>query len=236
MAIDGHLESMPTELKIAFLKQLPDINTLSALVHASPVFHAVYLAIREDILTKTTLRELSTKNQFLHIGDLLKPASLCHFVTGTGELDPSLEFAIRASQAQANKITDIRLTVDSCIALRTLRFYYGWELEIGRKNEITYEEWPDPLRDCFVHTLVFGDYEPPEVCLFRYRVSGVGNGPGAWFAAVSSSYPNRPAATRVGRVWIFRSGASCTIQEHMLDGTADPHGHDWLVSALRSHD
>lgn len=223
MAIDGQLESMPTELKIAFLKQLPDINTLSALVHASPVFHAVYLAIREDILTKTTLRELSTKNQSLNIDDLLKPASLCHFVTRNGELDPNLESAIKACQAQANKTTDIKLTVDSCIALRTLCFYYSWELAgplksepdpclvICRQNEIRYEEWSDPIRDCFMHVMVLGDYEPRVLCPFHSRISGVWTDLEALFTAIALSCPNHPTGTRVGRVWILGDGTPAMV-------------------------
>lgn len=225
MTKECQLESMPAELKIALLQQMPDIDTLSTLNHASPVFHAVYLANREDILTKTTLRELSTKNQPLNIDELLKPASLCHFVTRNGELDPNLEFAIRACQAQANKTTDIKLTVDSCIALRTLCFYYGWvlarplesepdqHLVICRKSGITYEEWSDPIRDCCLHVLVLGDYEPHEFCRFRYRSPGVGKGPEAWLTALALVYLNYPATTTLGRVWISGDGTPATVQE-----------------------
>ena len=51
------LESMPTELHIAILEQAPDINSLSALVLASPVIHKAYTIARLSILTKVTLRE-----------------------------------------------------------------------------------------------------------------------------------------------------------------------------------
>jgi len=52
------LESMPTELHIIILEQLPDINSLSALVHASPVIYKAYSIARETILTKVIVREV----------------------------------------------------------------------------------------------------------------------------------------------------------------------------------
>jgi len=196
MATNNKLESMPTELKIALFEQLPDIDTLSALIHASPIFHAVYLAHREDILTKTTLQEMSTKDQSLNINELVKSAVLCHLGTKNGKLNPNVEPAIQACQAQANTTTDIKLTVDHCIPLRTLCFYYGWQIAesqesepdkhllISCNNTATYEEWSDPLRDCIVHLLVLGDYDPREIVCSRSWSAGIGTALEAWFDAL----------------------------------------------------
>jgi len=226
MATNSKLESMPTELKIAVLEQLPDIKTLSALIHASPIFHAVYLANREEILTSTTLHELSTKDRPISIDELLKAAALCHLVTKNGKLDPNLEPAIKACQAQARANSGkvcLKLSVDHCIALRTLLFYYGCEiaespdrepdrrLVIFSNNKITYEEWSDPLRGCFVHVLVLGDYDPHEIIFSRSWSPRVGNALGAWFIALMYGHPR--AVKRVGRVWISGDGTPVTAQE-----------------------
>jgi len=223
MATDSKLESMPTELKIALLERVPDINTLSALVHASPIFHAVYLANREDILTETTLQELSSRDQTLSIDELVKPAALCNIVTKNGELDLNLEPAIISCQAQAQaqaranggKIC-ITLSVDHCIALRTLLSYYGWQIArslnsgpdqhllIYTINGRTYEEWSDPIRDCFVHVLVLGDYDPGLICHSGSPMLGIGSAPDTWSRALLR--PHYPAATRTGRVRVSEHG------------------------------
>ena len=47
----GFFESLIPEIKIEILRVMPDIRTLSALVHASPSFHAAYQTVRPEILT-----------------------------------------------------------------------------------------------------------------------------------------------------------------------------------------
>ena len=44
------LETLATEIKFCILKEITDIATLDALVHASPVYHAAYLSQRKYIL------------------------------------------------------------------------------------------------------------------------------------------------------------------------------------------
>lgn len=56
------LESMPYELKVAILHNLPDVQTLSSLIHASPAYHAVYTGDREALLTSSTLRDLQGRD------------------------------------------------------------------------------------------------------------------------------------------------------------------------------
>ena len=57
MAKDGKpcLESLPTEIKREILFYIPDVDTLQALVHASPHFHATYLTDCAKILTLACL-------------------------------------------------------------------------------------------------------------------------------------------------------------------------------------
>ncbi|POS70542.1 hypothetical protein DHEL01_v211067 [Diaporthe helianthi] len=51
------LEGLPAELRMALLLNMPDLATLSRLVHASPVFHAQYLLERKSILFFVLLKE-----------------------------------------------------------------------------------------------------------------------------------------------------------------------------------
>ena len=67
-AVESHLGSLPFELKFKLLKTLPDISTLSNLVHASPAYHELYAANCETIFTAVTINELEGKGI-----DILKP-------------------------------------------------------------------------------------------------------------------------------------------------------------------
>lgn len=60
------LEGLPAELRTALLLNVPDLATLSGLVHASPVFHAQYLLDRESILSRTLLKE-TTDDVFVDV-------------------------------------------------------------------------------------------------------------------------------------------------------------------------
>ena len=51
------LEGLPAELRTALLLEMPDLATLSRLVHASPVFHAQYLLSRKSFLFRSLLKE-----------------------------------------------------------------------------------------------------------------------------------------------------------------------------------
>jgi hypothetical protein len=128
MASASKLDSLPTELMMAILGQVPDVKTLSALVHASPRLHAVYSAVRESVLTKAILRELGTKDLPLDIEAFLKPAGVYCLFTTKETLDPNLRPAVKSCQVQSSKAVDIILSVNQCIALRTIVSYYGWSI------------------------------------------------------------------------------------------------------------
>ncbi len=54
----SHLENLPAELRDQILRHVPDLTTLHALVHASPIMHAVYSVGRDSILRSCLDREL----------------------------------------------------------------------------------------------------------------------------------------------------------------------------------
>ena len=52
---------MIVELKKQILQHIPDVETLSSIVHASPVMHQVYIMDRRQILTQVTINEMLGK-------------------------------------------------------------------------------------------------------------------------------------------------------------------------------
>ena len=54
-------DTLPTELSLQILKNMPNKKTLQSLIHASPTYHRVYLMDREEIFTAVTLRELAER-------------------------------------------------------------------------------------------------------------------------------------------------------------------------------
>lgn len=65
-AISPTLEDLPAELRTTLLMSIPNLATLSRLVHASPVFHAQYLLDRKSILTRVFLTE-TTEDVFVDV-------------------------------------------------------------------------------------------------------------------------------------------------------------------------
>ncbi|KAK6832728.1 hypothetical protein RU639_004016 [Aspergillus parasiticus] len=47
----SRLEALPPEMKYAILFTIPDLASLNALVHASPIFHTLYLSRRKQLLS-----------------------------------------------------------------------------------------------------------------------------------------------------------------------------------------
>ena len=58
----------PSELKCLILQPVPDVATLSALIHSSPTYHAVHRTSRQSCPTQATLHDLQKRNI-----DVLKP-------------------------------------------------------------------------------------------------------------------------------------------------------------------
>ena len=55
------MDNLPPEILILMLLQLPDLASLSAAIHASPLLHRAYLIAREQVLTNATLCGLSSR-------------------------------------------------------------------------------------------------------------------------------------------------------------------------------
>ena len=71
---------------------MPDVGTLSALVHASLSYHDIYVALREELVTAAQLQELSERKV-----DILMPCTFVEIqVRGDGEPKMELESAIQS--------------------------------------------------------------------------------------------------------------------------------------------
>ena len=67
------LEVLPTEIKVMILCHMPDLSSLSSIVHASPAYHQAYCGARGAILHAITVHTLQSKG----IG-LLDPWTALH--------------------------------------------------------------------------------------------------------------------------------------------------------------
>jgi len=157
------LEALPQELKLSLLHQLPDVATLSALIHASPTYHELYAALHEEIFTSITLKELSARDI-----KLLPPSPFVEIrVYGPWKPREDLWHAIQSlyHQASPTPITAdrvasgrshathctfgqqnpsecgrppqriLKLTIEHCLALRTIEDMVRWRpvIENGQK-------------------------------------------------------------------------------------------------------
>lgn len=157
------LEALPQELKLKLLHQIPDVVTLSALIHASPTYHELYAALREEILTSTTLKELSARDI-----NLLPPSPFVEVrVYGPWKPREDLWHAIQSLYHQASPTTIVanpvasgwthaihctpgqqnpsdcgrspkhilKLTVEHCLALRTIEDMVSWRPVVENGQE-----------------------------------------------------------------------------------------------------
>ena len=120
MVTATRLEHLPTEIKIDILYLLSDIATLSAIVHASPTFHNAYTIDREKILTRTTFRQLRARAEIV---TTLKPKALWILKVHGKQMDFNLRSTIEfcCTKARAGKLDKIKLSVNQCIALGTVK-------------------------------------------------------------------------------------------------------------------
>lgn len=118
------LEALPLEIKCMIFRHLPYIQTLSALVHASPAYHAAYATFREQIFTRFTILELQKRRI-----NVLTPGSFLEVNTVDNALPkPLVKVAILACHEAVHAKKVARLTIDQCLALLTLRDVVGWSV------------------------------------------------------------------------------------------------------------
>lgn len=93
--------NLPTELKLKILRQMPDVDSLVALVMASPHFYRCYKLVPEGICTAATLRDLRSRGIV--------------FKTPTGFLDVTLRDGQAPSDLlhEAMRILFDQLTMES---------------------------------------------------------------------------------------------------------------------------
>lgn len=157
MATSNALEALPQELELGLLHQIPDVATLSALIHASPTYHELYAALREEILTSITLKELSARDI-----ELLPPSPFVEIrVYGVSRPREDLWHAIQSlyHQASPTHITAdqvathctfgqqnpsdrgrplhriLKLTIEHCLALRTIEDMVRWRRVVENGQE-----------------------------------------------------------------------------------------------------
>ena len=85
MSTSTSLETLPLELKVQILLNLPDVPSLTSLRHASPTFQDAYNLAPEEIITAVTLNELAGRGIAFE-----KPCDFAEYVlkTGAGKLPP----------------------------------------------------------------------------------------------------------------------------------------------------
>lgn len=113
-------------------RHLPYIQTLSALVHASPAYHAVYAAFREQIFTRFTILELQKRRiNVLTSGSFLEVNTIDNTVP-----NPLVKVAILACHDAVGARKIGRLPIDQCLALLTIRDLVGWSVKIHHEDGI----------------------------------------------------------------------------------------------------
>ena len=138
------LESVPTEIKLGILNSMPDVKSLRALVHASPLYHATYFLARDQVFTNATLLELQSRK--INVTTRVDYAEIC--VRGGGGMntpDAVLETAVQDIFNQLDRNASIKLTLHQCIALLTLEDFKGFCIEyradLGPQEPIPSQQW-----------------------------------------------------------------------------------------------
>ena len=119
------METLPAELILQIIDHVQELPTLSALVHASPVFHRVYAAHRAELLTKITLRSLEARGVLFP--EPVSWAEVC-FTDGESAVLPlleeadSLRFVLKEInlQLESKRRSRMVFSVDECLILRKI--------------------------------------------------------------------------------------------------------------------
>ncbi|KAL8965415.1 MAG: hypothetical protein Q9183_003865 [Haloplaca sp. 2 TL-2023] len=138
------LESLPAEIKLNVLSLIPNVKSLRAIVHASPLYHATYLLAREKILTDITLQELQTRK--INVTTRVDYAEVC-VRGGGGSTTPAgvLENAVQDIFNQLDRNTSIKLSAYQCTALLTLEDFKGYRTnsrgDVAPQEPLPPQQW-----------------------------------------------------------------------------------------------
>ena len=111
---------------IKIFEQNPDLRTLHALVRPSPVYHQVYVAARERILTRVTLDGLARKGVEL---PQLQDDAIIEYSVRRGLPSQDIIGALGVYYAPSRKEKVFKLKVRECIALLSLTDVVSWWIE-----------------------------------------------------------------------------------------------------------
>ena len=115
------LENLPTEIKFIILSQITDIRSLSAIVRASPTFHAAYRARQAEILSSTVLETLKERGL-----DFSQPAYALETYSHTPSQDIFVPIVFKCYQQLACGATKLSLTIDQSISLLQIAIAVAW--------------------------------------------------------------------------------------------------------------
>ena len=130
------MDAIPPEIRRIILRQMPDIASLSALVHASPNYHASYLGNREAVFTIVTLRSLQSQ------GVKILPAcsaAKVYLREGQWARKGELKMAFQCLYRQIEKSVSPELLTDP-----VFKCWRGWEINSQYTSTGRYEP-PSPV-------------------------------------------------------------------------------------------
>ena len=115
------LENLPMEIKFIILSQITNIRSLSALVRASPTFHAAYRSRRAEILSSTVLKTLKERGL-----DFSQPAYALEVYSHTASQDIFVPIVFDCYQRLTRGATKLSLTIDQSISLLQIAIAVAW--------------------------------------------------------------------------------------------------------------
>lgn len=134
-------ETLPPEIKLSVLHAVDDYQTLRALVLASPVYHAIYSTVRDEVLTAVTLSELEKRKI-----DVLTPVDFAEVCLRDGKKPEFiLHTALQKIYHQQTFNLPIKLCANQCAALLKLV-----ELKGFRRDRALLSKWNEGYR-CVTH-------------------------------------------------------------------------------------
>ena len=126
------MESLPNELKLQIFGHVQETSTLSSLIHASPAFHAVYVAHRSEIFLDVTLQNLKAHGIIFD-----KPMHWAEVCVKSGQgASQILPQALRAVSDQIKSQSSIVLTIEECLGLLEIVHVNTWVDEEDEPDSI----------------------------------------------------------------------------------------------------
>ncbi|KAI0205950.1 hypothetical protein F4808DRAFT_455447 [Astrocystis sublimbata] len=130
----SRLEDLPAELRLLILSSMPDLLTLCALVHASPVMHAQYRYSRDTILRACMSRELAG-----FLVDAYATANSRVRIIGDKRPDEKIVEYLSTYEtwlSRSTAILDMKTWSPSCI-----RWVAAFHLSVAQPLARRYSEW-----------------------------------------------------------------------------------------------